>query len=212
MQQPWITSQSFFSSFAYLRLASVPGSLLKNRGQERAWRHPRESCRLPAPCSGGICQSDCRTKPRVHVTFCPLSKKLSTRQAQTTTQRQVQNGSYQVQGKSRITSYLRFTAHAQIGTTHSRRLRNTHQAELQLCMITRSCSWSNGQGLVLQLGLGLGTGNGYFHSFFFLLKVTNTSVLPSWPRLGPVRSCDVICGNMIKCDVMRLSTCTQQEP
>ena len=39
-------------------------------------------------------------------------------------------GSCQVQGKSRIMSYLRCSAHAQIGTAHARRLRDTHQAEL----------------------------------------------------------------------------------
>ena len=39
--------------------------------------------------------------------------------------------------------------------------------------------------LQLGLGLGLGTGNGYFHSFFFFfVKVTNTFVLSSWPRLS----------------------------
>ena len=51
------------------KVASSPGSLLKNGGRREPGNIRGKSCRY---------QSDCRTKPRVHVTFCPLSKKLST--------------------------------------------------------------------------------------------------------------------------------------
>ena len=61
----------------WLEIASSPGSLLKNGegGEERAWEHLQKKLST----SGALLwryQSDCRTKLRVHVTFCPLSKKI----------------------------------------------------------------------------------------------------------------------------------------
>ena len=74
-----------------------------------------------------------------------------------------------------ITSYLRCTAHVQTFVRYT--------LDGTVCMVVRSCLWSNGQGLVLELGLGLGSGDVSFlffpHSFFFLPPsiVMNTIVL-----------------------------------
>ena len=63
-------------------VASSPGSLLKTGGEEREPGNiQRKSCQLPAPLLWRY-QSQCRTKPCVHMAFWIFSKKLSTQNPQ----------------------------------------------------------------------------------------------------------------------------------
>ena len=58
------------------RASLVPRLSPQKWGRREPGNIRGKSCRLPPPC--WRYQSDCRMKSRVQVTFCPLSKKLST--------------------------------------------------------------------------------------------------------------------------------------
>jgi len=90
------------------------------------------------------------------------------------------NGNSGKKGKSRITAtYIVLRMRRLVWHMHD------VFAIQELCTVTQSCSWL---GLSVTVRVRAGDGEWIF-SFppppTLFLKVTNTFILPSWPRLGP---------------------------